>query len=273
MSGTLISCAVFAALTVAVSYLFWKAGYFKIKREPACIHLPFYALFLAFSLYFLIAFSLPYTLSKLIALLFILDHFVLYTLLSTLVSLITVFVLYYMAYKFFFLKKIWNSGKCSTLTAALFGALTYVAAFPSIGFINQTLEVFNLAFFHSKGGEQKAVEYLKMASSHPFFAILSLLMVVVLAPLIEEFLFRGMLQTYVKRYLGTKAAILISSACFAALHFTVSQGIGNIPLLGSLFVFALYLGFIYERQQALIASITLHVVFNAVSACRIFLME
>lgn len=273
MTDTLASCAIFAGITVAVTYLFWKSGYFRFDFSTDKISLPFYAVLLLFTFYFLIAFGLPLAVSKFVSLLFVLDRFVVYTLVSALVSLTTAFALYYTAYKFLPLKLIWNSGKYKTLSSVGFGALTYLAAFPAIGFINQALEAFNLAFFHAKGGEQKAVEYLKMTTSHPFYSILGLLIVVGLAPLVEELLFRGVLQTYIKRYLGTKAAILISSACFAALHFATSQGIGNIPLLGSLFVFALYLGFIYERQQALIASITLHVVFNAISACRIFLME
>jgi membrane protease YdiL (CAAX protease family) len=64
-------------------------------------------------------------------------------------------------------------------------------------------------------------------------------------------------------------AILLSALCFALFHFAPSQGIGNISLVGSLFLFALFLGFIYERQASLFASVGLHMTFNTVSTFRI----
>ncbi|MBI3211827.1 MAG: CPBP family intramembrane metalloprotease [Simkania negevensis] len=48
-------------------------------------------------------------------------------------------------------------------------------------------------------------------------------------------------------------------------HLSSSQGVGNI----SLFIFALYLGFLYEKQCSLFASIALHMTFNSISVIRI----
>ena len=66
-----------------------------------------------------------------------------------------------------------------------------------------------------------------------------------------------------------KKAIVFSALCFALFHYAPSQGMGNISLLATLFLFALFLGFIYERQASLFASIGLHMTFNAVSTFRI----
>jgi membrane protease YdiL (CAAX protease family) len=66
-----------------------------------------------------------------------------------------------------------------------------------------------------------------------------------------------------------KKAIIFSALCFSLFHLAPSQGIGNISLVASLFLFALFLGFIYERQASLFASIGLHMTFNAVSTVRI----
>jgi membrane protease YdiL (CAAX protease family) len=117
--------------------------------------------------------------------------------------------------------------------------------------------------------EQVAVRYLKLALSSPSMLMIALFMVLFAAPAIEEFLFRGLLQTCLKRFMPIKWAIALSSLCFAFFHFSPSQGIGNISLIASLFTFALYLGFIYERQASLIASFTLHMTFNTVSTLRI----
>ena len=92
--------------------------------------------------------------------------------------------------------------------------------------------------------------------------------IVIAAPCIEEFLFRGCLQSFLKQYMSTKGAILFSSLCFSLFHFSLSQGLGNISLCASLFVFALFLGFIYETGS-LFASVGLHMTFNIVSAGRV----
>ena len=97
----------------------------------------------------------------------------------------------------------------------------------------------------------------------------ALFTILIAAPIIEEFLFRGCLMTYLKRYMPPKGAITLSALCFSLFHFAPSQGFGNISLVASLFVLALFLGFIYERQASLFASIGLHMTFNAVSTFRI----
>ncbi|MGL5263711.1 MAG: lysostaphin resistance A-like protein, partial [Candidatus Rhabdochlamydia sp.] len=119
--------------------------------------------------------------------------------------------------------------------------------------------------------EQVAVRYLKKSIYSPSQLIPALIMIVCAAPIIEELLFRGCLQSYLKRYMKSSLAIIFSSLCFSVFHFSFSQGIGNVSLLFSLFVFALFLGFIYERQGSLFASIGLHMTLNVVSVVRILL--
>ena len=58
---------------------------------------------------------------------------------------------------------------------------------------------------------------------------------------------------------------MIASLIFAAFHFSTSQGLNNIELLVSLFVLSCFLGFLYERQESLLASMALHATFNAIS--------
>jgi uncharacterized protein len=150
-----------------------------------------------------------------------------------------------------------------------FGMLGWFLSFPIVTVINEGLETLLKRFFHLGSYEQVAVQFVKNAMASPFSLTFALLAIVVFAPLIEEFLFRGMLQTYFKRHLGVKAAILLSSLAFALFHFAPSQGLGNIPLLVSLFLLGGYLGFLYERQGSLWAPIGLHLTFNLFSALRI----
>jgi len=77
----------------------------------------------------------------------------------------------------------------------------------------------------------------------------------ILAPLQEEVLFRGLLQSMLRKYIKPWPAILLTSILFAAVH----QEPQNIP---ALFVLSLVLGYNYERTGRLFSSILIHVLFN-----------
>lgn len=148
----------------------------------------------------------------------------------------------------------------------LLGFLGWFVAFPMVVFVNQILELLvHLIFDVMILPEQVAVQFLKMTIGHPFYFVLSLLSVLIFAPAIEEFLFRGLLQNWFKRYFNRTFSILFSALCFSFFHFSLTQKLGNIPIIGSLFVLACFLGFVYERQRSLLSSITLHATFNALS--------
>jgi uncharacterized protein len=149
------------------------------------------------------------------------------------------------------------------------GVLTWIISFPLVIAVGQFADLLLYLFFKYENYEQVAVRYLKTTLGSPPMLAIALFTILIAAPIIEEFLFRGCLQNFFKRYMLTKNAILLSALCFSLFHFAPSQGIGNISLVVSLFLFALFLGFIYERQASLFASIGLHMTFNAVSTFRI----
>jgi membrane protease YdiL (CAAX protease family) len=81
---------------------------------------------------------------------------------------------------------------------------------------------------------------------------------IVLAPLYEEVLFRGHLQTALTGLTRSRwPAIIITSAMFAIIHPA-----WTIP---PIFALSLIIGFIYERTGNLWIAIATHVAFNAVS--------
>jgi hypothetical protein len=120
--------------------------------------------------------------------------------------------------------------------------------------------------------DQTAVRFVKMTLEHPPYFLLAALSVSVLAPLIEETLFRGFLQSFIRKHLGSTQAIWITATCFSLFHFSLDQGVGNIPIIGSLFCLALFLGFLYEKQRSLLASITLHATFNTFSILNLYFL-
>lgn len=190
-------------------------------------------------------------------------------------GMIALFYLYSQSLEKGFFKQIWKNtarpdAKPVYVDFAM-GALTWFVSIPVVFVAGKIFDLIVAASFGPQTYEQVAVHYLKTTLGSPIQLVFALLTILLLAPAIEEFLFRGCLQTFFKRHLGTKAAILLTSLCFALFHFSTSQGIGNIALIGSLFVFACFLGFIYERQSSLFASIGLHMTFNLASALQIVL--
>ena len=79
---------------------------------------------------------------------------------------------------------------------------------------------------------------------------------ILIGPVFEEMLFRGLFQTLIRRFVpGVWASIFISSLIFAMTH----QNFTHWP---ALFVLALCLGYSYEKSGSLFRPIFIHVFFN-----------
>ncbi len=81
---------------------------------------------------------------------------------------------------------------------------------------------------------------------------------VVLAPLCEELLFRGLLQSMLRRWASPAVTIAISATLFGLVH--VADQPQNTP---SLIALGIALGIAYERSGRLWTSIGIHALFNA----------
>ena len=87
-----------------------------------------------------------------------------------------------------------------------------------------------------------------------FFAVLSTVLV---APVAEEVVFRGLVYTRLRRAMPVWAAALLQSLIFASLH-------GQALWIGYAFVMGLALTVVFERTGSVLASIATHVAFNLV---------
>jgi uncharacterized protein len=102
--------------------------------------------------------------------------------------------------------------------------------------------------------EKRARDLVDSASGGWMLALL--LIVVVGAPVIEEIVYRGLLQQGLERSIHPKAALILTAVIFAAIHMQPVEFPG-------LFVFALVLGWAYQRTQRLGLPIVAHMAFNA----------
>lgn len=98
-----------------------------------------------------------------------------------------------------------------------------------------------------------------------WWALLLVAVVVVGAPIVEEIVYRGSLQTRLVGTLGAVLGITITSAIFALIHLSAVE----IP---GLFVFALVLGVARHRTGSLGLPIVTHLAFNAVGLSLVMLV-
>jgi len=104
-------------------------------------------------------------------------------------------------------------------------------------------------------------EELESIALHPQISVRILIIVtaVVVVPVFEEMLFRGLFQTMFRSF--TRRAwlsILMSSGLFATVHL-------NIDHWPALFVLATCMGYSYEKSGSLFRPIFIHSFFNAIS--------
>jgi membrane protease YdiL (CAAX protease family) len=79
---------------------------------------------------------------------------------------------------------------------------------------------------------------------------------ITVAPVFEEFFFRGFAYPALKQRWGTWKALVIVSVVFALIH-------QHVPSIGPLFTLAVGLGLAYELTGSLLTPITMHALFNA----------
>jgi membrane protease YdiL (CAAX protease family) len=97
----------------------------------------------------------------------------------------------------------------------------------------------------------------------PMQLVLAVVAAVVLAPLAEELLFRGLLHRGLRRRFALAPATVVSSVLFALVHIDVvlSQPLALVGLV----LVGVILAIAYERTGSLIVPVVIHAVHNAVT--------
>jgi len=140
-------------------------------------------------------------------------------------------------------------------TAAAYGVLAGILFVPAAWAL-QVLSGKLLELVHVSTENQQMVQELQDPSLTTAEKIFLGVVAVVLAPVVEELLFRGILYPALKKLGRPGLAWWGSSALFALVHFNVAT---FVPLL----LFAMVLVYLYEIFQNLLAPIVAHSLFNA----------
>jgi hypothetical protein len=275
MSGETSATIAFGILAAIVLLLGTRRGFFEFPAQDWIVGVRLFHVIGAFAVYFLAAYFCSAVAIQILKKQ-ITTHFLLYS--SWINFAISLLI-------FLFLLIYWRminplvrhgivkgGGERSFKEDAQTAVTAWVLSFPLVLFLSQALELFLTKVFNvTQVPDQIAVKFLKSTFDTPLFFVLAVISIVILAPLIEETLFRGFLQSYIRQHLGRRQAIVITSVCFSFFHYSAGQGISNISIIFSLFVLSLFLGFVYEKQRSLFASMALHSCFNLVSVVNLYL--
>lgn len=277
MSSEISAIIAFGALAALLLIIGWRRGFFTFPHKEWEVPLRFFQLIAAFAIYFLANFVIT---SATIGFLRkqIIGHYLAY---SSWLNFGVSFLIFACLGIYFFLlptevrkgilRRPSERGK-PLIDDVYFAIYAWLLSFPLVLFLSQFLELIIYRIFSvTQLPDQIAVQFLKSTFQNPLYFGLAVISIILLAPLIEETLFRGFLQTYIRQHLGSKQAIIITSACFSLFHYSTGQGLGNISIIISLFVLALFLGFLYEKQGSLLAPMFLHGSFNAISVINLYL--
>lgn len=123
------------------------------------------------------------------------------------------------------------------------------AVFGALGTLALSVAVSQLGI--EPQGMKQVIEVVR----EPRQLIVSLLLLAVLAPLVEELVFRGLLYGWVAGRWGSVAAWIVSSLAFAAAHYEPAHIVLVLPL-GLLF------GWLRRRTDSLLPSLVAHIVNN-----------
>lgn len=156
-----------------------------------------------------------------------------------------------------------NAGLSITQRCLVQGALGLLLAFPLVNLANILLALLHKSF----GGtvEPLGHQTLRALSENPqsVWPWVSAACAIILAPVFEELVFRGMLQTALLRAFNRPwLAIFLTSALFAAMH---TVGSIQMPWYGiaSIFILSISMGIAFERTKRIGVPIVMHVLFNA----------
>jgi len=86
-------------------------------------------------------------------------------------------------------------------------------------------------------------------------SLLGIISVILIIPIFEEVLFRGLIFNELKKYLNVFVAIIIQGAIFALSHGNMLQAIYT-------FIMAIVLAIVYDKTQSILAPMLFHVMYN-----------
>lgn len=136
----------------------------------------------------------------------------------------------------------------------------YLLLIPSVYVWKSTLDALNFEYEY-----QLPVLLVQNGGSALEMGMMAFLIVLV-APICEEIVYRGFLFRYLNKRVSMGLAISLSAGVFALMHM-------NLYSFLPLFILGVALCLVYKLSGNIVSSITIHALFNLVNLVTIFFME
>ncbi|MGI0483251.1 lysostaphin resistance A-like protein [Geminocystis sp. CENA526] len=167
-------------------------------------------------------------------------------------------VLYLSLKPFFPLPEDWF--KLSNKNWYWWGIGGYLVAIPLVFLVS----IINQLIWQGRGGSNPLL-LLALESQDKFALIIFFVTASIAAPIFEEIMFRGFLLPSLTRYFPVWGSIVLSAVIFAVAHLSLAE---TIPLA----ILGIILGIVYTRSRSLLASITVHSLWNSGTLFSLFLL-
>jgi membrane protease YdiL (CAAX protease family) len=127
--------------------------------------------------------------------------------------------------------------------------------------------------FHAITGH--SVTTPKQVPSHlpPFGVVATVLYAVVIAPIHEEFFFRGILFRSLRDRYGFAVGAVASGVGFGLVHYVPAPLADSLALMTIMVFTGFALAYLYERRGNIVASMIAHATFNTIGLIAIFLIK
>ncbi len=109
-----------------------------------------------------------------------------------------------------------------------------------------------------EGQEVQGIVQFFVSNENTGERMLVIFMAVVVAPVVEEFIFRGYFYGTLKARIGMLPAMLLSGLVFSVVH-------AHVPSLGVFLLLSICLVIAFELTGSLLVPMAMHAIFNAVS--------
>ena len=154
---------------------------------------------------------------------------------------------------------------CNVARQFAWGAGGYCGALPPVLLSLAVVQRFGRLFFREWSMPEHPIIRELLGGRFAFVA--AILLAVVVAPIVEETLFRGLLYTALRGIMGFWGAAATSAAVFAAVHPTIP--VGFLPL----FVLGMVLAVVRQSTGCLAPAMICHAINNAVALALVWLVS
>lgn len=151
-----------------------------------------------------------------------------------------------------------RSNKAAWFMGGICSIYLFTFLLSSFGFFDLIHSEFNAPF------EQNVLQAFQDAGIGVFDKVLFVVSAVVIAPILEETLFRGYFYPILRKYTNVPFAILFVSLFFGAVHLSLLHFI-VLSFIG------LVLNLVYEKTHSLRLCMAMHATYNAVSIVALYI--